>query len=400
MTVQDLSIQDFLYNLPDERIAKYPLPNRDRSRLLLYRSGEIGDAHFQDLPLYIPTGAVLVRNNSRVIHARLLFRKPSGAQIEVFCLTPLEPASYDTALDSKLGCSWQCMLGNARRWRIGDKLEYKLELEGSIVCLYAERIGQSEISFSWSNEGYTFGELLEQIGILPIPPYLNRSTEEQDTNTYQTIYAQTAGSVAAPTAGLHFTPNVFADLNKRGIQILDVTLHVGAGTFRPVKAQSIGEHDMHEEFVQIDKQTIEQLQKTSGPIIAIGTTSVRSLESLYHLGAALRSNQELDKLHVTQWQPYHEANNSCTPLEALDAILNYMSTHSLDIIAFSTSILIAPGYKFRLVRGLITNFHQPHSTLLLLIAAFVGQDWRNIYDHALENDYRFLSYGDSSLLLP
>lgn len=400
MNVQDISIQNYLYDLPEDRIAKYPLNERDSSRLLVYRAGSIEDRQFADLASELPSGAVLVRNNSRVIHARLIFRKESGAQVEIFCLTPLEPTNYELALGSRSGCSWHCMLGNARRWRVGDGLTREIELEnGQILRLCAERVGQAEVAFSWEDESHTFGELLDFMGILPIPPYLNRPAEASDASTYQTVYARTEGSVAAPTAGLHFTPHVFDKLKARGLDVLDITLHVGAGTFRPVKTASLGEHDMHEELVLLDRQTIQRVKESLGQIVAIGTTSVRSLESLYHLGSALHSGSITKALSVTQWQPY-EKDDPCSTEEALEAVLDYMTEKELEIISFPTSILIAPGYKFRLVTGIITNFHQPHSTLLLLIAAFVGEDWRCIYNYALAHDYRFLSYGDSSLLLP
>lgn len=400
--VQDLSIQDFLYELPEERIAQYPLADRAESKLLIYRSGSIAQHKFSELPKLLPEHTVLVRNNSRVIHARLLFRKESGAQIEIFCLSPLEPTSYELALESRSGCTWQCMLGNARRWRSEQPLVlYLNEGEHGAVCLTARRESDVAVAFSWDNTAYTFGEILELMGILPIPPYLNRDTQAEDSKTYQTVYAASSGSVAAPTAGLHFTPEVFTELELRGIEVLDLTLHVGAGTFRPVKSETIGLHRMHQELVLIDRATIERLQTAPGRIIAVGTTSVRSLESLYHLGVKLLLDPDVQvPLSVEQWQAYNESSKVPTAAEALDAVLIYMQDHGLEVLSFPTSILIAPGYEFRLVRGLITNFHQPHSTLLLLIAALVGEDWRHIYEYALTHDFRFLSYGDSSLLLP
>lgn len=404
--VQNISIEDYTYTLPEERIAKYPLERRSDSRLLIYREGGIEEERFYNLPKLLPEGAVLVRNNSRVIHARLLFRRASGAQVEVFCLEPLEPTSYELSLQSHEACSWHCMTGNAKRWRIGEEvLTRDLVLpELGTVRLSAERIAHDAVRFSWDNPRYTFASILDAMGILPIPPYLNRETEERDDETYQTVYAEREGSVAAPTAGLHFTPELFAEVEEQGKHVLDVTLHVGAGTFRPVKAETIGEHEMHRELISVSRDLVLSLRASLGKVIAVGTTSVRTLESLYHLGQRLLREQDIDlsELSVAQWSPYESAEGvrAATAEEALDSLLAYMSRHSLERLNFPTAILIAPGYNFRIVCGLITNFHQPHSTLLLLIAAFVGSDWRRIYDYALSEGFRFLSYGDSSLLLP
>lgn len=404
MMTKHITIEDYTYELPDERIAKYPCPQRDQSRLLIYRAGQISDQTFAQLPESLPTDSLLVRNNSRVIRARLLFRKASGAQIEIFCLDPCLPNSYELALSSQKNCSWHCMLGNARRWHQDQPLVMTLAVgEGQCVHLEARRGEEGVVHFSWDNASYTFGELLELIGILPIPPYLNRATEQSDLQTYQTVYARPQGSVAAPTAGLHFTEEVFRKIDQRGISILDVTLHVGAGTFRPVKSPTIGEHEMHQELIVLDRAAIERLHRHSGAVIAVGTTSVRTLESLYHLGARLLQSPDLSSstLKVEQWQAYEDQQDEAPSAEqALRAILGYMEREGLETLIFPTAILIAPGYTFRLVSGLITNFHQPNSTLLLLISAFVGDAWRTIYNHALDHGYRFLSYGDSSLLLP
>lgn len=400
--VQQIRIEDYSYTLPEERIARYPLPQRDASRLLRYSAGQIADAQFCDLPEYLPEGTVLVRNNSKVIRARILMHKPTGARIEVFCLEPLSPSSYELSLSSKQGCSWRCMLGNARRWAIGSALEQTIQrADRTDLVLRAQRIGQGEVHFSWSDESISFAELLELMGILPIPPYLNRETEERDLSTYQTVYAQKQGSVAAPTAGLHFTPEVEAKVRERGAEIIDLTLHVGAGTFRPVSAQQIGAHDMHHEYISLSLSTLERLRASLGRIIAVGTTSVRTLESLYWLGVRLLREGDLptEALAIDQWLPYRDSVEVCAQ-EAFDALMAYMQSAQMDTLSFPTSILIAPGYRFRVVRGLITNFHQPHSTLLLLIAALLGEDWCRVYDHALQGGYRFLSYGDSSLLLP
>lgn len=405
MNVQSISIHDYSYTLEEERIAKYPLPERSSSRLLVYRNGEINDRLFVNLAEELPEGAVLVRNNSRVIHARLLFQRPTGAQVEVFCLEPSEPSSYELSLQSHQSCVWHCMLGNAKRWRVGSTpLVRELELpELGLVHLSAERIEESLIRFSWDNEAYSFASILDAMGVLPIPPYLNRESEKQDDETYQTVYAKPEGSVAAPTAGLHFTEDIFAELADRGHKVLDLTLHVGAGTFRPVKSDTIGEHEMHRELVTIERSLLTELHSHLGSIVAIGTTSVRSLESLYQLALCILHNPTISpsELAVEQWSAYNEHSDTApSTAEALEVLMDYMDRFGLIRLSFPTSILIAPGYRFRLVRGLITNFHQPQSTLLLLIGAFLGKDWRKVYNHALEGDYRFLSYGDSSLLLP
>ena len=401
---QEIQIADYDYPLPDERIAKYPLPDRSSSKLLRYQAGEIEEFTFRDLPRLLPKGAVLVRNNSKVIRARLLFHKDSGARIEIFCLDPAVPTSYELSLGERHRCSWHCLIGNAKRFKEGTQLTRLLHREGQgEVTLTAERGEEGVIHFSWDNDAYTFGELLELMGILPIPPYLGRETEEQDLTTYQTVYAETEGSVAAPTAGLHFTPAVFEELRAQGTPVLDVTLHVGAGTFRPVKADHIGDHEMHAELISVSRSTLLALREHIGQIIAVGTTSVRTLESLYHLAIALRRQPDTPPtaLHVEQWLPYKEtADEELTTEEALDTLLSYLDAQGEDTLVFPTSIIIAPSYRYRVIRGMVTNFHQPHSTLLLLIAALIGDDWHRVYDWALTHDFRFLSYGDSSLLLP
>lgn len=400
--IKDIRIETYDYDLPDEQIARYPLEHRSLSRLLVYRQGEILDRQFADLPTLLPEGIVLVRNNSRVIQARLHMHRPTGAQIEIFCLDPAEPTSYELSLSARQCCTWHCMLGNARRWRIGDELTEALSTPEP-CRLTATRLGEQLVRFSWDNAGYTFGEILTHKGVLPIPPYLGRATEARDKETYQTVYAQAEGSVAAPTAGLHFTPEVFTELRGRDISVIDLTLHVGAGTFRPVKSETIGEHEMHLELITLDVEAIRQIKNALGRIVAIGTTSVRTLESLYHLGRQLLGGAQPAKSDecpiVTQWSPY-ESGAEPTPTEAIEAVLDYMAQRGMQTLTFRTGILIAPGYTFRIVCGLITNFHQPSSTLLLLISAFVGEDWQRIYAYALEHRYRFLSYGDSSLLLP
>lgn len=401
---QEIQIADYDYPLPDERIAKYPLADRSSSKLLRYQAGEIEEFTFRDLPRLLPEGAVLVRNNSKVIRARLLFHKDSGARIEIFCLDPAAPTSYELSLGERHRCSWHCLIGNAKRFKEGTQLTRLLHREGQgEVTLTAERGEEGVIHFSWDNDAYTFGELLELMGILPIPPYLGRETEEQDLTTYQTVYAETEGSVAAPTAGLHFTPAVFEELRAQGTPVLDVTLHVGAGTFRPVKADHIGDHEMHAELISVSRSTLLALREHIGQIIAVGTTSVRTLESLYHLAITLRRQPDTPPtaLHVEQWLPYEEGvDEELTTEEALDTLLSYLDAQGEDTLVFPTSIIIAPSYRYRVIRGMVTNFHQPHSTLLLLIAALIGDDWHRVYDWALTHDFRFLSYGDSSLLLP
>lgn len=401
--VQQISIADYNYDLPEERIAKYPLPDRASSRLLCYEKASIRQSLFSQLPQLLPEDSLLIRNNSKVIQARLHFSKPTGATVEVFCLEPLDPTSYELALQSRGVCLWQCMLGNAKRWRVGDSPLLVQRPNNTTPCpeLRAERLAHDVVRFSWTNSNYTFAELLECLGVLPIPPYLNRDTEEQDKKSYQTIYAKPEGSVAAPTAGLHFTPEIFEELSTRGITTEDITLHVGAGTFLPVKTEHIGAHQMHREFVSIDKALIQKLKDSRHSLIAVGTTSVRSMESLYHLARKLKKKPETppESLELGQWEAYKDADedpNFCP----YTSLLHYMAIHQLKSLCFSTAILIAPGYKFRVIKGLITNFHQPRSTLLLLIAAFVGSDWKRIYNYALDEGFRFLSYGDSSLLLP
>ena len=335
----------------------------------------------------------------------MLFRKETGAQVEIFCLEPISPTSYELSLQSHESCTWHCMMGNAKRWKVdGEVLVRKLSHPhyGEVV-LSAKRLAHNEVYFSWDNPQFSFGSILESMGILPIPPYLNRETEESDDITYQTVYAEREGSVAAPTAGLHFTPQIFTGLNQRGIKVLDVTLHVGAGTFLPVKSDTIGDHEMHKELISVSRTLIEELYNGLGHIVAVGTTSVRTLESLYHLGIELYLNPDRSMdtpLAVSQWEAYEHQNkhSEINASMAIDAIRRYMDRHDLTQLVFPTAILIAPGYVFRIVEALVTNFHQPDSTLLLLIAAFVGDGWREIYNYALAQKFRFLSYGDSSLL--
>ena len=400
-----IAIDEFDYPLPDERIAKFPLTERDSSKLLLYRGGEVSEEHFASLPDYLPSGALMVFNNTRVIQARLHFRKDTGAQIEVFCLEPLVPNEYVQMFAQTERCSWLCLVGNLKKWKEGA-LHKEIIVHGRTLTLSATRgeaVGTGHrIDFAWDDPTVTFAEVLEAVGELPIPPYLNRKTEESDLQTYQTVYSKIKGSVAAPTAGLHFTERVLQAIDSKGIEREEVTLHVGAGTFKPVKSAEIGDHEMHSEYIVVERKTIEKLITHEGEAIAVGTTSVRTLESLYYIGVLISRNPEAteEQLRVTQWMPYEEEYNTLTTLEALQQILDYLNRNGLSALHTNTQIMIAPGYTFHIVKRIVTNFHQPKSTLLLLVSAFVKGDWRKIYDYALAHDFRFLSYGDSSLLVP
>lgn len=401
---QQIRIEEYDYPLPDERIAKFPLAKRDESKLLLYKDGQVSESVFKHIADYLPAGSLLVYNNTRVIQARLLFQKATGARIEVFCLEPAEPHDYALIFQQTERCSWICLVGNLKKWKDG-LLTKKVAIQGEEVILSAEKKeshGDSHrIEFTWDNPKYTFADLLDAAGVLPIPPYLHRETEKSDLVTYQTVYSKIKGSVAAPTAGLHFTPEVLADVDAHGIGREEVTLHVGAGTFKPVKSETIEGHEMHTEFISVRRSSIERIQKNLGKIIAVGTTSVRTLESLYYIGVKLASHPDAtsEELVVNQWMPYEAENNRIPVAEALQHILDYLDRHQADKLVTATQIILAPGYEFKVVRGIITNFHQPKSTLLLLISAFVKGNWRTIYDYALSHDFRFLSYGDSSLLL-
>lgn len=399
-----IKISDYNYPLPDERIAKFPLKERDSSKLLVYKHGEIEEKVFTSLPEYIEPGSLMIFNNTKVIQARLHFRKETGALIEIFCLEPIKPNDYVLNFQQTEHSAWLCMVGNLKKWKEGP-LHKEMTVKGKPLTLTATRgecHGTSHwIDFSWDNSEVTFADILEVFGELPIPPYLNRETQESDKETYQTVYSKIKGSVAAPTAGLHFTERVLDTLRNKGVDLEEVTLHVGAGTFRPVKSEEIAGHDMHTEYISVNRQTIEKLLKHGGETTAVGTTSVRTIESLYYIGVILESRPEAsqEELHVKQWMPYENETN-LTPIQALQNILNYMDRNHLDALHTSTQIIIAPGYEYKIVKRIVTNFHQPQSTLLLLVSAFVKGDWRKIYDYALSHDFRFLSYGDSSLLIP
>lgn len=404
--VFNIRIEDFDYELPDGRIARHPLEQRDRCKLLVRSAdGILTDTTFNCLPDFLPANSMLVRNNTRVINARLRFKKPgeNGAVIEIFCLEPDFPADYAQNFATTGQCQWVCFVGNSKRWKSGELCTH-VAAGGLSTQLSATRISRqgnaSVIEFKWDNPGITFSQIIEAAGEIPIPPYLNRSTEDTDSTDYQTVYSRIEGSVAAPTAGLHFTPEVFAEIEARDIPCRDLTLHVGAGTFQPVKSDSIGEHAMHSEFISVDRQLIQELATTDRRVIAIGTTSVRTLESLYHAGCLIATGQWTGE--VPQWYPYTHDHPQPDRRQALEALLKHIdSTDSRRFVA-STKIIIAPGYRFKIVGGMVTNFHQPQSTLLLLVSAFIGTEhgtWSDMYSHALDNGYRFLSYGDAQLLL-
>jgi len=414
-----IRISDYQYPLPDERIAKFPIAQRDHSKLLVYRHGEVGEDVFYHLPDYLPKGSLMVFNNTKVIQARMHFRKSTGALIEVFLLEPAEPSDYELMFQTSGHCSWYCLVGNLKKWKEGT-LERELRVESGELRVTATRgeiHGTSHrIDFEWTG-GLSFAEVIDAMGELPIPPYLNRETQESDKTTYQTVYSKIKGSVAAPTAGLHFTEQVLQAIDAAGIDREELTLHVGAGTFKPVKSEEIEGHEMHTEFISVRRSTIQKLIDHNASAIAVGTTSVRTLESLYYMGLKVMQNPYLseDQLHVSQWEPYHngdcplceqrsELQGDCPQcdrtLESLTALATWMDAHQLEVLHSSTQIIIAPGYDYHIVKMLVTNFHQPQSTLLLLVSAFVKGDWRKIYDYALAHDFRFLSYGDSSLLIP
>ena len=416
-----ICISDYNYPLPDERIAKFPLTERDHSKLLLYKHGDVSEDIFYNLPEYLPKGALMVFNNTKVIQARMHFRKETGALIEVFLMEPASPSDYELMFQTNKDCSWFCMVGNLKKWKEGS-LRREFEIKGHKLTLTAtmdrskvqEQAGGTNhwIQFEWDNANISFAEILEAVGELPIPPYLNRATEESDKETYQTIYSKIKGSVAAPTAGLHFTDKVLKALDEHSVDREELTLHVGAGTFKPVKSHEIEGHNMHTEFIIVRRQTLIKLLKHKCRAIAVGTTSVRTLESLYYMGVKLVSNNNAteDDLHVNQWEPYDLPHNSdglvkvngkvISVEESIQNLLDYLDRDGLNTLHSSTQIIIAPGYTYKIVKALITNFHQPQSTLLLLVSAFVKGDWRKIYDNALSHDFRFLSYGDSSLLIP
>lgn len=404
MSTKEIRIENYDYELPDSRIAKFPLAQRDHSKLLLYDKETLGEDSFFNLPKHIPGGSLMIFNNTKVIQARLHFRKTTGALIEVFLLEPYLPADYERIFQQQESCSWLCMIGNLKKWK-GETLVREINIAGKTVTLRAERKEKpassqyENVCFSWDGGGLSFSELLEAVGELPIPPYLNRDTEESDKTTYQTVYSKIKGSVAAPTAGLHFSYDVLKALDDNGVERQEVTLHVGAGTFKPVKSDEIGSHEMHTEYICVRREVLESIIEHDAEVVTVGTTSVRTIESLYFIGCKIAECKEIaeEKLHVNQWEPYE---NECvlTPKDALQEIIDYLDRNHLVSLHTSTQIIIAPGYEYKYVKKLITNFHQPKSTLLLLVSAFLKGHWREVYDYALDRDFRFLSYGDSSLL--
>lgn len=402
---RNIKIEDYNYPLPGGRIAQYPLAVRDACKLLVYKDGVCSDNVFTDIENILPANATLVCNNTRVINARLRFHKTTGALIEIFCLEPAIPADYAQAFASTNSCSWHCLVGNAKKWKDGE-LKLEVTTANGATTLVASRTPDSPapdnsriIRFEWDNQAVSFSDIIAAVGEIPIPPYLNRASEDSDSLDYQTVYSHIDGSVAAPTAGLHFTPDLLSRIKNRGIDIEEVTLHVGAGTFRPVKSEFIGDHDMHSEFIAVPRDVIDRLAQSvnNRTIVAVGTTSVRTLESLWHIGRLMIENKWTGE--VPQWTAYQDGSEP-TAAEALNAILDYLDDGGEDTLMAHTRIIIAPGYRFRIVDGMVTNFHQPQSTLLLLVSAFIGEQWRALYDHALDSGYRFLSYGDACYFQP
>lgn len=420
METKHIHISDYNYDLPDSRIAKFPVSPRDTSKLLIYHHGEISDDIFYNLPKYLPQKSLMVFNNTKVIQARMHFRKETGALIEVFLMEPAAPTDYELMFQTRGECSWLCMVGNLKKWKEGS-LVRTFDVAGSTINFKATmrrdiidaKSGGTNywVDFAWDNPQVSFAEILDAVGELPIPPYLNRETQDSDKTTYQTVYSKIKGSVAAPTAGLHFTDNVLAAIDAAGVRREELTLHVGAGTFKPVKSEEIDGHTMHTEYVCVRRDTLQTLLDYDCCAIAVGTTSVRTLESLYYMGVKLEANPDAaeEDLHVCQWEPYEKADGTpvggnlidgITPQKAISNIIAWLDKNNLKTLHSSTQIIIAPGYEYKIVKVLVTNFHQPQSTLLLLVSAFLKGDWRNVYDYALSHDFRFLSYGDSSILIP
>ena len=420
METKHIHISDYNYDLPDSRIAKFPVSPRDTSKLLVYRHGEISDDIFYNLPKYLPQKSLMVFNNTKVIQARMHFRKETGALIEVFLMEPAAPTDYELMFQTRGECSWLCMVGNLKKWKEGS-LVRTFDVAGSTINFKATmrrdiidtKSGGTNywVDFAWDNPQVSFAEILDAVGELPIPPYLNRETQDSDKTTYQTVYSKIKGSVAAPTAGLHFTDKVLAAIDAAGVRREELTLHVGAGTFKPVKSEEIDGHTMHTEYVCVRRDTLQTLLDYDCCAIAVGTTSVRTLESLYYMGVKLEANPDAaeEDLHVCQWEPYEKADGTpvdgnlidgITPQKAIANIIAWLDKNNLKTLHSSTQIIIAPGYEYKIVKVLVTNFHQPQSTLLLLVSAFLKGDWRNVYDYALSHDFRFLSYGDSSILIP
>jgi S-adenosylmethionine:tRNA ribosyltransferase-isomerase len=407
MHPKDISIAGYAYHLPEEKIAAFPLAERDASKLLVYRDGNIGQNVYKNIAQYIPSGSLLVFNNTKVIQARILFQKSTGGVIEIFCLEPYEAINeYNLVMNKKGSVKWKCMIGGAGKWKEGA-LRKKLKAENEeleITATLTEKLTDAYVvELSWQPADYTFAEILGLFGDMPLPPYIKRKAEASDKERYQTIYARHEGSVAAPTAGLHFTENIFASFAEKNIMQSYVTLHVGAGTFKPVKAASMHGHEMHSEWIDVNAETIQQLiDNADNSIIAVGTTSLRTVESLYWMGVktTLNSGIAADKISINQWDVYEDPlmNTAVSRKEALQSLLQWMQQQKMQRLITYTQILIAPGYQYKVANAIITNFHQPQSTLLLLVAAAVGSNWRKVYNYALENNFRFLSYGDGSIL--
>ena len=399
---KDIAIEDFNYPLPDERIAKFPIEKRDESKLLTCIGSEIGERVFKEIPDILPADTLLIFNNTKVIHARLFFSKETGALIEIFCLEPHRMA-ISTAFEQRCHCSWLCFVGNNKKWKNGV-ISRELDIDGQTITLTATRreayTNAWVVDFDWSG-GFSFAEIIEQAGVIPLPPYLHRDAVASDNERYQTIYAQWQGSVAAPTAGLHFTQEVFNNLNTKGISTEFITLHVGAGTFKPVSSDTIGEHIMHVEKIVISRKNLESIASQCDKfIIPVGTTTVRTLESVYWFGVKLQLNPDLEAMHLGQWESYELEEQAIDKRQAFENVLAFMKKHDLEVLEGDTQMIIAPGYKFHVINGIITNFHQPQSTLLLLVSAIVGNRWKDCYRYALDHGFRFLSYGDSCLFIP
>ncbi len=404
MNPKTISVNDYDYHLPDDRIALHPLAERDASKLLVYKNGTIEETVFSSIAKYLPEKSLLVFNNSKVINARIKFTKPTGAVIEIFCLEPYgDITDYSSIMTATDAVQWKCFVGGAAKWK-DEILQKEIEVAGEKLILYAKKIDKITEAFivelSWESTTFCFAEIIEAAGKVPLPPYIKRNTDGEDSSRYQTIFAAHDGSVAAPTAGLHFSPTIFEKLATKNIEKAFVTLHVGAGTFKPVKAETMQEHEMHAEYIDVDITTIEKLKSNIGNITAVGTTSLRTLESLYWMGIKVHQHPSITNPEILQWDVYEGemATSKYSTLEALNFLTDWMNAHQKKTIFTRTQILIVPGYKFRVVNMLVTNFHQPRSTLLLLVAAAIGNDWQKMYKHAMENDFRFLSYGDGNLL--
>jgi len=399
---KNISINDFDYDLPNERIALFPLENRDQSKLLIFKDEEIKEDRFENISTHIPKESLLVFNNSKVINARIVFEKSTGSKIEIFCLEPAgDTHEYSSVMAEKGSSIWKCFIGGVSKWKT-EYLEKSVFINGKEIVFKAKIMSNlSEgfiVKFEWNDNSISFAEVLDKTGDVPLPPYIKRNTELADSSRYQTVYAQHDGSVAAPTAGLHFTEQILAQLNQHQIHQAFVTLHVGAGTFKPVKAETMQEHEMHSEWIDVDIHTIQKIIDQKSLIIAVGTTSLRTLESLYWLGIKSLLNPEIESLMLHQWDAYELQAKDISKNESLEGLINWMNKKGLTRIFTTTQLLITPGYSFKIVKAMVTNFHQPKSTLLLLVAAAIGSTWKTCYEYALENDYRFLSYGDANLL--